>query len=113
MRPQPGRAPARGRNVRPLIARTLAAHRDAVEDACARLRWCAASVEALDFDDALRRARELLGFRATAAVGTPWTWLAGFATPALAGREPASRGRAHAATMLGAGSFGAMEREED
>ncbi|MBD0275773.1 MAG: hypothetical protein ICV73_28080 [Acetobacteraceae bacterium] len=104
-----------GRDVRPLIARAVAAHRDAVEDACARLRWCAASVEAFGFDDALRRARELLGFRATAAVGTPWTWPAGFAAPALAGCEPTSRGRTHThtATMLGAGAFGAMERKED
>ena len=84
-----------GRDVRPVIARAVAAQRDAVEDACARLRWCAASVEALDFDDALRRARELLGFRATAAVGMLWTSPAGLATPALAGCEPASRGRAH------------------
>ena len=102
-----------GRDVRPVIARAVAAHRDAVEDACARLRWCAASVEALDFDDALRRARELLGFRAAAAAGTPGTWPAGLATPALAGRDPAGRGRAHAATMPGAGVFGALEREED
>jgi hypothetical protein len=102
-----------GRDVRPLIARAVAAQHDAVEDACARLRWCAASVEALDFDDALRRARELLGFRATAAAGTLRTWPAGSAVPALAGCGRAGRGRARTATMVGAGAFGAMERNED
>ena len=68
-----------GRAVQPLIARTVAAQRDAVEDACARLRGCAASVEGLDFDGALRRARELLGLRPAATDGGPWKWPTGIA----------------------------------
>lgn len=49
------------RALRPLVAEVVAAQRDAVEDACARLRCWAASVETLDFHAALHRARELLG----------------------------------------------------
>jgi hypothetical protein len=49
------------RDLRSLVAGAVAAQREAVDDACSRLRWCAAGVEVLDFDAALRRARELLG----------------------------------------------------
>jgi hypothetical protein len=55
------------RALRPLVAKVVAAQRDAVEGACARLRCCAATVETLDFDAALHRARELLGLRPVAA----------------------------------------------
>jgi hypothetical protein len=48
------------RDRRSLVAGALAAQRDAVEDACGRLRHVAA-VEDLEFDAALRRAREVLG----------------------------------------------------
>jgi predicted kinase len=65
--------------LRPLVAEVVAAQRDAVEDVCARLRCCAASVETLDFDEALRRARELLGLRPAATGGGPWRWPAGTA----------------------------------
>jgi hypothetical protein len=67
------------RAVRPLIARTVKAQRDSVEDACARLRCCAASVEAFDFDAALHRAQELLGLRPVVTAGEPWRWPAGVA----------------------------------
>jgi hypothetical protein len=59
---------ARG-DLRSLVAGAVAAQREAVVDACARLRWCAAGVEVLDFDDALRRARELLGLGRARDVG--------------------------------------------
>jgi hypothetical protein len=58
------------RDLRPLIAGVVAAQREAIEEACARLRWCAAGVEVLDSGQALRRARELLGLgRTVAAAG--------------------------------------------
>lgn len=48
------------RNAWPSLARAVAAEHDMVAAACARLRPYAA-VEALGFDDALARARDLLG----------------------------------------------------
>ncbi len=58
------------RDLRPLIAGVVVAQHGAIEEACARLRWCAAGVEVLGFDQALRRARELLGLgRTLAAAG--------------------------------------------
>ncbi len=65
--------------LRPLVAGVVAAQRDAVEDACARLRCSAAGVETVDFDAALRRARELLGLRPAASDGEPRRWPAGTA----------------------------------
>jgi hypothetical protein len=59
---------------RPQIARTVMAQRDAIADAHARLRWCAASVETLAFDEALHQARELLGLRPTAPDAGSWRW---------------------------------------
>jgi hypothetical protein len=54
----------------PLVARAVVAQHEAVEEACRRLRHVAA-VEDLDFEGALRRARELLGLGPTAAVMEP------------------------------------------
>lgn len=65
--------------LRPLVAGVVAAQRDAAEDACARLRCSAAGVETVDFDAALRRARELLGLRPAASDGEPRRWPAGTA----------------------------------
>jgi hypothetical protein len=48
------------------VERAVVAQREVVEDACGRLRHIAA-VEDLGFNDALRRARELLGHGPTAA----------------------------------------------
>jgi hypothetical protein len=62
-----------GRPVRRLIVHTLAAQRDAVDNACTRLWWCAASVEILNFGDALHRAQELLRLR-PAIPGNPQGW---------------------------------------
>jgi hypothetical protein len=44
----------------PLVARAVVAQHEAVKDACSRLRHVA-TVEGLEFDAALRRAREVLG----------------------------------------------------
>jgi hypothetical protein len=60
------------RDLRSLVAGVVAAQRQAVEEACAGLRWCAAGVEVLDFDQALRRARELLGLRRSTAADAVW-----------------------------------------
>jgi hypothetical protein len=54
----------------PLVARAVMSQRQAVEEACSRLRHVA-MVEDLEFDDALRRARELLGSGPDAAVMEP------------------------------------------
>jgi hypothetical protein len=62
------------RTARPQIASTVAAQHDAITDACARLRWCAASVNTLAFDEALHQARELLGLRPTATNAGAWRW---------------------------------------
>jgi hypothetical protein len=50
----------------PVVARAVEAQHAAVEEACRRLRHVA-TVEDLDFEGALRRARELLGLGSTAA----------------------------------------------
>lgn len=60
-----------GHGARPLIARTLAAQCEAVEDACAMLRRCGVDIEVLGFDAALRRTKELLGLRPADADGAP------------------------------------------
>lgn len=55
------------RDTWPLIARTAAVLDDEVNEACLRLRRSAASVEVCGFEQALRRARELLSFGIAAA----------------------------------------------
>ena len=62
-----------GRHSWASITRTAAMHQAGIEDACERLRRYA-NVEALGFDDALLRMRELLGlegFRAASAFHKP------------------------------------------
>jgi hypothetical protein len=54
----------------PLVAKAVVAQRAALEDACSKLLHIAA-VEDLDFEDALRRARELLGYGPAAAAMEP------------------------------------------
>jgi hypothetical protein len=64
------------KNSWPRLTRAVEAQRETVADACSRLRHVA-TVEDLGFEDALRRAREVLGAEATAAVvglSVPHAW---------------------------------------
>ena len=76
------------RAVRPLISKITAAHHESIEDACGRLEHCA-SLEVVDFDRALARALELLGWAARdGGAGARPAALAAY--PGLLGRPKSS-----------------------